>query len=308
MPIGVLTVQSFLANAYNRFHVSILQTIASYTSIALQNVNAFTQLDDAKKTIESKSRNILDSIRYAERIQNAVLPNVGSVTKHFAENFILYKPKDIVSGDFYWFRGTDKYAIVIVADCTGHGVPGAFMSMIGSILFDELINRKRLLDPAKILHELHIAVRNSLQQQTTSNTDGMDVCLCYVTKGEKANTKDITFAGAKRPLYVVKSGEFEQVGGDRKSIGGRQREAERIFTNKTLTLSKGDMIYLTSDGYADQNDEGNNKYGNKKFKETLAQIANLSTEEQNTFLSNELKTFQGSKSQRDDITVIGFKM
>ena len=264
------------------------------------------KLERAKKTIESKNQSILDSIRYAKKIQTAILPDVQVVAGHFSDSFIFYRPKDIVSGDLYWFKGTKHFTILLVADCTGHGVPGAFMSMISTVLINEMINDLQIYAPDKILNELHIAIRIALRQDTTSNDDGMEVCLCFVEP--RPGGKKIIFAGAKRPLYYVKNGVFNQLNADRKSIGGRQKENKRIFNTKTLELYKGDMFYLTTDGYPSQHNEKNEKYGNIAFKNKLLEIASLNCQEQANVLKNFLENYQGNQEQRDDITVIGFRV
>jgi serine phosphatase RsbU (regulator of sigma subunit) len=306
-PIGVLTVQSQHSNAYTKMQIGMLKTLATYISIGLQNAKSFAELESAKKTIEAKNRNIVDSIRYAEQIQKAILPDEEEVMSHFSEMFVFYQPKDIVSGDFYWFRGTKDYALVIVADCTGHGVPGAFMSMIGATMIDEIVNRESQSEPAQLLEKLHLAIRTALQQDVRENEDGMDVCVCKIELGEGMERR-VTYSGAKRPLYISNSNGLEVIEADRKSIGGRQKEGERTFTNKTLMLKKGDMIYLTSDGYADQHNDKNEKFGAKAFKELLAKISTFDAEKQKKEMEWALKVHQGKKSQRDDVTVIGFRI
>ncbi|GAB4344096.1 MAG: hypothetical protein OHK0038_24250 [Flammeovirgaceae bacterium] len=306
-PIGVLTVQSQYPNAYTKMQIGMLKTLATYISIGLQNAKSFAELENAKKTIEAKNRNIVDSIRYAEQIQKAILPDQEEVISHFSEMFIFYQPKDIVSGDFYWFRGTKDYALVIVADCTGHGVPGAFMSMIGATMIDEIVNREHLSEPAQLLDKLHLAIRSALQQDVRENEDGMDVCVCKVEVGEGMERR-VTYSGAKRPLYVSNSNGLVIIEADRKSIGGRQKEGERTFTNKSLILKKGDMIYLTSDGYADQQNDKNEKFGAKAFKELLSKISVFDAQTQKKEIEWALKVHQGKKTQRDDITVIGFRI
>ncbi len=305
--IGVMTVQSTEPNAYNRFHIGLLNTLASYISIALENASSYQQLEAAKQTIEENNRQTLDSIRYAEQIQKAVLPELKEVENYFTDAFTLYKPKDIVSGDFYWFRDLGEKAIVIVADCTGHGVPGAFMSMIGATLIDEAVSRKGVTEPAAILENLHDSIRKALQQETGANEDGMDVCICAVEK-KNGKQRKVNFAGAKRPLFTVKDGKLEKIQADRKSIGGRQKEEERSFTNETLVLAEGTMIYLTSDGYADQHNDANEKYGVKKFKQLLIDISNKTGEEQREWLDQEITSYQQTRHQRDDITIAGFRV
>jgi serine phosphatase RsbU (regulator of sigma subunit)/tetratricopeptide (TPR) repeat protein len=306
--VGLLTVQSFRSDTYTNADLSFMQSVASYVAISLQNIAAVSKLEEANSIIEGKNRSILDSIRYAEHIQQAVLPEHDDLLPYLPNFFIYYRPRDIVSGDFYWFAGKGDKAILAVADCTGHGVPGAFMSMIGSILLDDIINRQDITDPATILEKLHLGVRTALKQDHTSNTDGMDTCLCVFEK-KKDGKQRLHYAGAKRPLYVVSpDGEFSQVDSDRKSVGGRQKEAYRSFSKQCLEYSEGTMLYLTSDGYADQHNSQNIKYGNRKFKQYLTQLAGAEIAEQHRQIDKELQTYRADRIQRDDITVVGIRI
>ncbi|MBN2520793.1 MAG: GAF domain-containing protein, partial [Bacteroidales bacterium] len=251
-PIGVITAQSYNKNAYTQKDLTTLQSLASYISIALDNAHVY-------EIINKQNQHIKSSIEYAKTIQNSILPIEKNVGKYF-ESLIIYKPKDIVSGDFYWFT-TEKnkegkeLVFFAVVDCTGHGVPGAFMSLIGSRLLNEIVNQKQILNPAQILEFLNIGIQLSLKQDQTDNNDGMDICLCRFERIENEKYK-LLFSGAKRPLYIYKNGntQIQRIPGARKSIGGIRAKRSRLFyTNNETIISKGDIIYLTTDGFVDQN-------------------------------------------------------
>ncbi len=305
--IGVITVQSFKRNAYKVIDTTILQTLASYVSIALDNSNAY-------EVIKDKNKNITNSIRYAQTIQEAILPSPSVMDRYLTEHFIIYRPKDIVSGDFYWFShvpaevtgGSEKLFIAAV-DCTGHGVPGAFMSMIGSTLLDEIIEQKKIYDTANILEMLNEAVKEALKQESKVNDDGMDVGLCLLER-EGQGVK-VTFTGAKRPLYYFDKDENKVfvVKGDTKSIGGIQRK-KRDFTKQTLHLKSGDILYLSSDGMVDQSNLEKEKFGTKRLIELLEETALMHLPEQERAIEQALDTHQGEAEQRDDILLMGIQV
>jgi serine phosphatase RsbU (regulator of sigma subunit) len=255
--------------------------------------------------------NVHDSIRYAERIQQANLPSQEEIARHLPENFIIYKPKDVVSGDFYWFAAdieTDNPTVFLaVGDCTGHGVPGAFMAMIGITFLKEVVNQKHLHNPALILAYMHKGIRKALQQEDNAHDDGIEIGLCMF-ENKNNLTNQIVYAGAKRPLYICVDNEIQIIKGDAKSVGGRQKETERVFTNQNLNLLKGTMIFMASDGYADQNSPQNEKIGTQKMLATFAENSILSVETQKQALESLLKNHQQNKSQRDDITIIGVRI
>jgi ligand-binding sensor domain-containing protein/serine phosphatase RsbU (regulator of sigma subunit) len=339
-----------------------LETIVEQRTAEIRNINGELQhkqaevyaqkqdlerqkdvLEEAFKTISDKNDNILSSIRYAEKIQQVILPSVQVLSAAVPNNFVIFRPKDIVSGDFYWCKHIDNKVFLSVNDCTGHGVPGALMSMIGTTLLNEITEQKKIYSPAVILEELHIGVRLALKQDNNVNDDGMDVVLCLLEVTEQ-NRKKLTFAGAKRTLLVAakrknKETETNQVGeergnemgiemdkqieadicdvqgnclyevrGDKKAIGGRQKEVRRLFTNQDVPCLEGNMLYLVSDGFADQPNRKNEKFGSLLLKETLLQISPLDLAEQKVKLENILDTHQQNCPQRDDITLIGVRI
>ncbi|WP_291725513.1 two-component regulator propeller domain-containing protein [Bernardetia sp.] len=263
------------------------------------------QVKERTKELQEKNEKMTDSLRYAETIQKAILPTEAELKEHLPEVFTVYKPLDIVSGDFYWFKHLGDIVYVAVADCTGHGVPGAFMSMIGSSLLSDMVQQNRSLKPCETLELLNEKIRTSLSQQDNRNSDGMDVCFCKIN----LNTHKVWFSGAKRPLYITKKdGLFKEIKGDRKSIGGRKREKEKEFTTTEIQLESGDMIYLTSDGYADQPNVEGKKIGSLKLQELLKNIASLPAQKQKQELTDLLHVHQGSMKQRDDIAIMGVRV
>jgi len=268
-------------------------------------------LSEAYTQIEEKNKDITDSINYAKRIQQAILPTAESIIKHIPEICIYYRPKDIVSGDFYFFSeipDDPSGFIIAAADCTGHGVPGAFMSMIGNQVLNQIIIERKIKRPSEILSQLHEGIRIALKQNqsTTETKDGMDIALCYY----QPVSRRLEFAGALRNLYIVRNStqEVEEVKADKQSIGGVKSEVHKIFTNHSIQLEKNDCFYLFSDGYADQfgGPEGK-KFMTKKFKQMLLGIQNKNMSQQELELEKEFLTWKGNIEQVDDILVIGIR-
>ncbi|NIM11007.1 MAG: SpoIIE family protein phosphatase, partial [Candidatus Aminicenantes bacterium] len=267
---------------------------------------AHHNLRQSKEIIETKNRHIMDSMRYAHKIQQSMLPMKEKMAKELQEYFVIYKPKDIVSGDFYWFDIIESHYFLALADCTGHGVPGALLSMMGYMMLNEVVNERHIFDPAMILARLHQGFRYALKQEMeeTDTYDGMDIGLCRID----LPTGKVTFAGARRPLFYVKNSKLIEIKGDRKSIGGRQKEVKHVFTNHEIGIENEIMIYLTSDGFADQHDPLNQKYGSRRLKEFLQSFAHLSADQQEDVLLKELARHQVNEEQRDDITILGIRL
>ncbi len=271
-----------------------------------------------KEKIEKQNRDIEASIRYASRIQRAMLPGDEIFSKYFDEYFIFYKPKETVSGDFYWvseiigdkpslFRDETKRKVVIaVADCTGHGVPGAFMSMLGDAYLNQIIKVQRISSPDKILFELNKYIRETLQQSSTESMDGMDIGICVIDFQERT----VEFAGAKQDLIYIQNGKMVRVHGDMHSIGGLKQEKNKIYTLKRVDITDTTIMYMYTDGFQDQfGGEYGRKYMAKNFRAFLYSIHQLPMQEQFLKLSDELQKWMGNKYQQmDDITVIGVKI
>lgn len=278
--------------------------------------------------IEKQNKDITSSINYAKQIQEALLPTKDILKSILADSFVLFRPRDIVSGDFYWFTGysgkggvnkksyrhhikltnipEDESGFIITAvDCTGHGVPGAFMSMIGFNLLETIL-RSGLVKPNEILNDLHKSIRYLLKQNSSDNRDGMDMSICAIRDGGKK----VDFAGAKNPLYYIKNGELNHIKGDPVPIGGLQTEEKREFTLHTIDVNSPTCFYIFSDGYTDQfGGTNNSKFSSKQFKELLLEIHKLPMEEQGEKLNERIVSWMGNDSKQiDDIIVIGFKL
>ncbi|PWJ44276.1 two-component regulator propeller domain-containing protein [Sediminitomix flava] len=258
--------------------------------------------------LAEKNEQITQSIRYAETIQQAFLPSTGVMDDMLKAYFLVYKAKDLVSGDFYWAYQKDQYSFMVVADCTGHGVPGAFMSMIGTSLLNHIIKEKGVYDPAVILAELKIRLKVVLKQESGSNSDGMDVALCRFEYEE--DRMNVVYAGSKSTLYYYTEHNLKKVKGDNIRIGGIwKRRNQSIFTNKTFTLNKGDVLFMSSDGLIDQNDGTKNRFGSKRLEELFMNCVALKDFSEGEALVNQtINGFQKDANQRDDITIFGMKV
>jgi sigma-B regulation protein RsbU (phosphoserine phosphatase) len=264
-------------------------------------------LQKAYSEIEEQKKHIEDSIHYAKRIQNAILPPDDFVAEVMTNAFILYKPKDIVSGDFYWInRSKDKIHVAAV-DCTGHGVPGAFMSIVGNNQLNYAVNVKKANKPNEILNALNEGVTKALRQTRISSSvkDGMDIALVSIDY----ENKKLEFAGAYNPMYLIRNNEFIQVKPDKFPVGGYMGEKLREFTCHEFDILKGDVIYIFSDGYADQfGGPDDRKFMVKRFRELLFKIHKESMADQKEILNQMLEDWRGEGPQIDDILVIGIQM
>lgn len=263
------------------------------------------EIEEKKRIIEIKNLNITDSIRYAKSIQEALL-NRNPLGQYLPESFVLFKPKDIVSGDFYWFDRKENCDILAVADCTGHGVAGSFMTVIGHSLLNRIINEENQVEPGMILSKLDKKLLETLKYQEMSVSDhGMDIAVCKIDH----NKKKITFAGAKRPVYLVRNNELMEYKGSNQSIGESLLSKQDGFTEEVIDIQQGDVFYMFTDGFADQFGEAQNKkYMSKRFKDMLVNIHQQGMESQKATLQKDLKIWKGNLEQTDDILVIGFKL
>ncbi len=264
----------------------------------------------AKKNKELTELNthMSQSIQYASQIQKAILPTEETIRKYVSDFFLIYLPKDIVSGDFYWFSPIEKHLFFAVVDCTGHGVPGAFMSMIGNTLLNKIINENKIFDPAQILSALNEGVITSLRQRETGNNDGMDVCLCRID-AKNEEEFELYFAGARRPLYIFKDDNIIELKGSRSHIGGSGLGMmQNPYQTYHCSLQKGDVIYLSTDGYTDSPNPDRQKFGTDKLRTLLLLYGKEPLDRQCYFLKEELLMFQKNATQRDDILVMGIKL
>lgn len=257
-----------------------------------------------KAIVDQKNKDITDSINYAQRIQEAVLPDREIKSKIFPSAFVYFRPRDIVSGDFYWFAEKNGRKFIAAVDCTGHGVPGAFMSIIGNHLLNEIILGKSILQPAEILNHLHEGVISALKQnEHKKQPDGMDIALLSF------NGSETEYAGANRPLYIISDNSLQEIKPDKFPIGGKDAYQDKKFTNHRLKINKGSMMYISSDGYADQfGGETGKKFMTKNFKNLLLSIAEKSPPEQEKILNNTFEQWKGSREQVDDVLVIGIRI
>ncbi len=267
-----------------------------------------TELKKAFADISDKNQKINRSINYASRIQSAMLSHWDKIQLFIPESFVFFKPRDIVSGDFYWFREmnhhSNKLAIAAV-DCTGHGIPGAFMSVIANEQLHELIDLKHLESPDEILSALHNGVREALKQKETNNKDGMDMAFCTIDM----HNKMLEYAGARNPLIYIKNNELYEIAGDRKSIGGFPNVDKKDFKKHQIAIDGPTTFYIYSDGFQDQfGGESGEKFMVEKFKSLLYNIHSLPIAIQVNKLEETFQTWKGQHQQIDDVLIIGFKV
>lgn len=281
-------------------------TIISIGSDITQRKNAEKELEEKNKSLQQKNEDIIDSIEYARKIQDAILPNISTITNDFTDAFVLYLPKDVVSGDFYFYHKKGSKVFVAAVDCTGHGVPGALMSVVGNSILKDVIVKREIEDPALILQTLDNDLNALLQKEDTYDvmSDGMDVALAAIDF--EKNT--LTFSGAMRPLWLLRNNEVIEIKGNRFPIGYFYG-VEKSFTNTVLSIKSNDQLYMFSDGYADQfGGEKNKKFNKKKLKELLLSIQTISGKEQEGFLDYALKNWRQEIEQTDDVLMIGLKI
>jgi len=271
-----------------------------------QKKKANQLLEIQKNEIEVQKKEIQDSINYAQNIQKAILPEIKEIEKHFKDMFIFYKPKDVVSGDFFWYNETKESVLLAAADCTGHGVPGAFMSMIGSYELNNSVLERGIIQPSNILSHINVSLKLRLKQNEfqTKNKDGMDIILCSFNKQKM----ELQYAGANRPLYIIRKGEAIEVAPTKSAIGGYTDNGFE-FINNIVPLQTADCVYMYTDGYADQfGGDKNKKLTTKNFKSLLKSIALKPMNEQCKLLEDNFYKWKGNFDQLDDVLVIGIRV
>jgi serine phosphatase RsbU (regulator of sigma subunit) len=303
VPYEKLSENDMLGNAL----INMRNSLHAYSEDMEQKVFERTQeVIEKSSKLELAYREIKDSITYAKRIQESILPSEELITKVFSNSFIFYRPKDIVCGDFYWFAQKGDEVILAAIDCTGHGVPGALMTVIGNSLLNQIVSTSTSTDPAVILNQLDKKLLETFQQHghASGTNDGMDAAIFRY----RINKREITFAGAKRPLYMFKNGELIEVKGNKSPIGSFGHEYDKLFTSHKLSVSNNDTVYLFSDGVQDQfGGEGGKKFMIKRFRELLAEIQPLSMVEQAKKINKEMDRWQGQYEQTDDMLLIGIR-
>jgi serine phosphatase RsbU (regulator of sigma subunit) len=262
-------------------------------------------IESQKLELELKNKNITDSLIYAHRIQEARLPSEAYFKEHFKDSFIFFKPKDIVSGDFYWIGVRNDNVFIVAADCTGHGVPGALMSMIGLEIIEKTINEGNIEMPSHILAVLDKGLEKTFSREKNIGNiirDGMDIGLCMINKKQRK----ILYAGAFFPLYIIRDNSLIEIKGDKIIIG--MNKEELAYKDHEIDLMNDDILYIFSDGYADQfGGSENRKFMYRRFRYLLLTIHNFPLSDQKAILDENIKTWMGSNSQVDDIMVIGFR-
>ncbi len=267
------------------------------------------EIEVKTKELEILFKQVTDSIHYAKRIQEAILPPNSFVKQVLPQSFVLYKPKDIVSGDFYWVDKKEDWSCFAAVDCTGHGVPGAFMSIVGYNLLKDILKNTHQVNPALIMDSMNDGVANTLHTNNTSSDhsktkDGMDMSFCAINY----KTLEMQYAGAFNPLYIIRNGELIQYKADKFPVGMYVGEKQN-FTNHTIQLQKDDLVYIFSDGYADQfGGPKGRKFMAGNFRQLLLEVSNQPIEKQKTILNQTIEEWRGNLEQVDDMLVIGVKI
>jgi len=271
----------------------------TYSYLQLQQ----SRIESKNKEVEAQKEEIIASINYAKRIQEAILPSNELIKEYLPNSFVLFKPKDIVAGDFYWMDSKDEKTYFSAVDCTGHGVPGAMVSVVGYNGLNRAVKEFNLRHPAEILDSLNLSVEETFEKGRSDIKDGMDLAFCCLDN--KART--LEYAGANNPLYYIRNGELEEIKPDSQPVGKHERR--KPFTNHVLNLKEGDCIYIFSDGFADQfGGENGKKFKYKQFRELLLSNHGKPMEEQKQLLDESIENWRGELEQVDDICVIGVRV
>jgi serine phosphatase RsbU (regulator of sigma subunit) len=266
---------------------------------------ALNQIEKQKVELEIRDKNITDSLLYAQRIQEALLPSEDYFRRHFNDSFIFFRPKDIVSGDFYWIGEKGEKIFVVGADCTGHGVPGALMSMIGLEIIEKTINEDNIEKPSAILAVMNRGLERTFSREKNIGTiirDGMDIGICVIDKKKKK----VEYSGAFFPLYLIRDNSLIETKGDKLIIGMNPKGIS--YTVNEFDLKKDDILYIFSDGYVDQfGGNENKKFMYRRFRYLLTTIHRFPLNDQKSILEDNIRTWMGRNPQLDDMMVIGFK-
>ncbi len=271
----------------------------------IENIEFNDLINHQKKLLEEKNKDITDSIQYAKRIQNALMASDSLLKKNLPEYFVLYKPKDIVSGDFYWAEKTENKFLLAVCDCTGHGVPGAFMSLLGVSFLNEITKEKNITQPDLIFSSLRENIIHAINPEgNEEGKDGMDAVLCSFD----FEKMEMNFACSNNPLWIFRNNQCLEIKPDKFPIGKYEGEI-KPFTLHSEKLQKGDLIYLFTDGYADQfGGAKGKKFKYKNIQQILSLHANKTMSEQKKVLDKTIETWKGNLEQVDDILIIGIKI
>ena len=301
--IGVISVQDFNKNAFSNYHLQIVKNLANYVAIAIDNAKAYNEIKKQKAIVDEKNKDITDSIRYSKRIQDAILPPPKLIKQLLSESFVLYKPKDIVAGDFYWMEREDDKIFFTAADCTGHGVPGAMLSVMCSNALSKSVKELRIYEPAKILDKVVEILEERFEKSEEDIWDGMDLALCCLN----LQAKKLEFSGANNQLYLIRNGELNETKGDRQPVG--KHDNRKPFTNHTIEIQTGDSIYVSTDGYADQfGGTRDKKFTYRRFRKLMVSISEENMSEQMEVMDSTIEEWKGKTEQIDDICIIGVRV
>jgi serine phosphatase RsbU (regulator of sigma subunit)/DNA-binding response OmpR family regulator len=316
-------------NAFSPYSLELFKLLSAPAAVAIQNAQLYgvleqrvqertgevvaqkRQLEIQKDEIQQKNDDIMGSIRYARRIQEALLPKASEMRELLPQSFVYYKPKDIVSGDFFWISQRLSKIILAAADCTGHGIPGAFMTIMSNTLLKQVVELEGIFKPSEILHQLDLRVRMALQQDSLSpevsqQQDGMDCAICQID----IRRNKLIYAGANRPLVLIRNGELIEYKPDKYGIGGEitGEITSREYTEHTIDILPGDTYYMFSDGYQDQiGEEVNKRFKARRFYQMLLDLQERDMEHQRVLLDAELRHWRGDLEQTDDILILGVR-
>jgi len=286
--------------------INMRNSLRAYSDDMEQQVKERTfEVIEKGRKLEIAYKEIRDSINYAKRIQESILPDTERITDIFNNSFIFYKPKDVVCGDFYWFGQIGDEAVIAAVDCTGHGVPGALMTVIGNSLLNQIVTSTGVTSPSNILTQLDMKLHETLKQHGNIITnDGMDAAVCRY----RISKNEITFSGAKRPLYIFKKGELIEIKGNKSPIGSFGHELNKRFSEHKIAMNKGDTLYMFSDGLQDQfGGEDGKKFMIRRFREMLQEIQHLTMPEQGKIIDKQILKWQQNYEQTDDMLLIGIR-
>jgi serine phosphatase RsbU (regulator of sigma subunit) len=327
--LGMLYLENrSISGAFSADNLEFLKMLSSTAAVSIQNARIYGELEQrvAERTeevmaqkdeierqrdeIQLKNEDILASIRYARRIQMAILPSPQDILATFPQSFLLYKPRDVVSGDFYWFSKRLSKTILAAADCTGHGVPGAFMTIMANTLLKQIVELEGIFEPSEILAQLHLRIRVALKQgnelaEVEQTNDGLDIALCQVD----VKRMRMVYAGANRSLLLIRKGEAITYKPDRYGIGGDMfKDEARTYADHHIDLEPGDTIYIFSDGYIDQvGGNSDKRYSSKRLTDFLLAHQDKDMEHQKLLLEAELYHWMGNEEQMDDIVMLGVR-
>ncbi len=296
--------------AYNRARKRTIELYGKHSDLKKATKRIEYQQQELIKTnkeLEKKNREINDSIEYAKKIQDATLPSIKKISKYIKDFFILFMPRDVVSGDFFWFHRKENELYMAVADCTGHGVPGAFMSILASTLLNDIVSLDKFSSPALILKELNSRIVKALQQGTNlEQTDGMDISLCRI----ELENKEFEIACANQDAYLMMNNELIIIESDLFSVGGNLgNEAEIEYTNRHFQIQENTKLYLLSDGFKDQfGGSKNKKYGILKLQELFTNCKNIQFNDQKKYIETEFLRWKHKNKQIDDILIFGIEL